>query len=111
MRSAYPSAIGQCRSLRGSFWGRLKRVELRLQGQTACIGTAADVWKNAPQRAAQAIDRLMAHRLVTGAAIVRWAFASQGLLNLDDQVANSLAWEVIYNAVNKTIARTQAGCT
>lgn len=78
-----------------------------MQGQVACVETAADVWRDAPQRAAQAIDRLMANRLVDGAAVVRWAFASPGLLRIEDQAANGLAWEVVYNAVNKTIARTQ----
>lgn len=78
-----------------------------LQGQLALISTAANVWRNAPQRAAQAIDRLMAHRLVDGAAIVRWAFGSSGLLSLEDQIGNGLAWEAVYNAVNKTLARTQ----
>lgn len=68
---------------------------------------AADVWRDAPQRAAQAIETLMAMRLVDGASIVRWAFASPGLLSLGNQVTNSLAWEVVYNAVNKTLARTQ----
>ena len=73
----------------------------------ALVGTAADVWRDAPQRAAQAIDRLMAHRLVEGRAIVRWAFSSPGLLSLDDNLANGLAWEAVYNAVNKTLARSQ----
>ena len=50
----------------------------------------------------------MAHRLVDGAAIVRWAFGSSGLLSLEDQIGNGLAWEAVYNAVNKTLARTQA---
>ncbi len=50
----------------------------------------------------------MAHRLVEGSAILRWAFASPGLLSLEDQIANGLAWEAVYNAVNKTLARTQA---
>jgi hypothetical protein len=49
----------------------------------------------------------MAHRLVEGSAILRWAFSSPGLLSLDDQIANGLAWEALYNAVNKTLARTQ----
>ena len=49
----------------------------------------------------------MAHRLVEGSAILRWAFESPGLLSLDDQIANGLAWEAVYNAVNKTLARTQ----
>ena len=78
-----------------------------LQGQIALIATAAEVWGAAPQRAAQAIDRLMAHRLVDGSAVVRWAFGCLGLLSLDDQIANGLAWEALYNAVNKTLARTQ----
>lgn len=72
------------------------------------MATAADVWRDAPQRAVQVIDRLMAHRLVDGAAITRWAFGSRGLLHLEDQTANGLAWEALYNAVNKTLARTQA---
>lgn len=39
------------------------------------IGRAAKVWASSPQRAAMAIDRLMALRLVTGASIVAWAFS------------------------------------
>ncbi len=46
------------------------------QGEEAAVGVASEMWAAAPQRAAQAIERLMAFRLVSGAAIVRWAFRS-----------------------------------
>jgi len=36
----------------------------RRQGEEAAVATAAAVWAAAPQRAAQAIDRLLALRLV-----------------------------------------------
>ena len=81
-----------------------------MQGQKAMVRTTAEVWKDAPQRAAQAIDRLMAHRVVDGLAILRWAFDFQGLVSLQNELATGLVWEVIYNAVNKTLARTQV-CT
>jgi hypothetical protein len=78
------------------------------QGEEALVGVAADVWAAAPQRAAQAIDRLMALRLVSGGAIVRWAFACAGTAQLGDEAATGLAWEAFHNAINKMIARTQA---
>lgn len=71
------------------------------------VGVAADVWKAAPQRAAQAIDRLMALRLVSGGAIVAWVFANPAVHSLDDEMATGTAWEVFYVAVNKMLARTQ----
>ena len=80
---------------------------LWLQGEVAMVAVAAEVWKAAPQKAAQAIDRLMALRLVSGTAIVNWVFGSHGVSQLDDELATGLAWEVFYNAVNKTLARAQ----
>ena len=71
------------------------------------VAVAAEVWSAAPQKAAQAIDRLMALRLVSGTAIVDWVFGSHGVRQLDDELATGLAWEVFYNAVNKTLARAQ----
>lgn len=84
-------------------WWRL------FQGEVALVGVAADVWSQAPQRAAQAIDRLMALRLVSGGAIVTWVFGNPAVHSLDDEVATGTAWEVFYNAVNKMLARTQVG--
>jgi hypothetical protein len=77
------------------------------QGEVALVGVAAQVWSRAPQRAAQAIDRLMALRLVSGVAIITWVFGSPGVRSLDDELASGTAWEVFYNAVNKMLARTQ----
>ena len=74
------------------------------------VAVAAEVWKSAPQKAAQAIDRLMALRLVNGPAIVNWVFDSRGVRQLDDELATGLAWEVFYNAVDKMLARAQV-CT
>ena len=71
------------------------------------VAVAAEVWKTAPQKAAQAIDRLMALRLVSGTAIVNWVFDSRGVRQLDDELATGLAWEVLYNAVDKMLARAQ----
>ena len=36
------------------------------------MGVATGVWASSPQRAAMAVDRLMALRLVSAAAIARW---------------------------------------
>ncbi len=71
------------------------------------IGAAARVWAASPQRAAMAIDRLMALRLVSGAAIVAWAFGELAVKRFDDELGAGLAWEALYAAVNKTLARTQ----
>lgn len=71
------------------------------------VAVAAEVWKRAPQKAAQAIDRLMALRLVSGTAIVNWVFDSRGVRQLDDELASGLAWEVFYNAMDKMLARAQ----
>jgi hypothetical protein len=73
----------------------------------ALVDVTARVWANAPQRAAQVIDRLMALRLVSGAAIVAWVFGCPGVRALTDELSTGLAWEVFYNAVNKMLARTQ----
>ncbi|EIE25257.1 ARM repeat-containing protein [Coccomyxa subellipsoidea C-169] len=78
-----------------------------LQGEVALVDVTAKVWANAPQRAAQVIDRLMALRLVSGAAIVAWVFGCPGVRTLADELSTGLAWEVFYNAVNKMLARTQ----
>lgn len=80
------------------------------QGEVAMVDVAAEVWKAAPQKAAQAIDRLMALRLVSGTAIVNWVFDSHGVRQLDNQLATGLAWEVFYNAIDKMLARAQVGC-
>lgn len=40
------------------------------------VGAAAQVWAASPLRGAMAIDRLMAQRLASGAAIVAWAFSA-----------------------------------
>lgn len=44
---------------------------------------------------------------VTGAAIVDWAFRELRVKRFDEELGASLAWEALYAAVNKTIARTQ----
>ncbi len=83
-----------------------------MQGEQAMVGTAAAVWSSSPQRAAMAIDRLMALRLVTGASIVAWAFGELRVKRFEDEFGAGLAWEALYAAVNKTLARTQVrGCT
>ena len=71
------------------------------------MDVAVSVWADSPQRAAMAIDRLMALRLVSGASIMRWVFASEGVRTLDDEVAGGVAWDVLYAAVDKALARTQ----
>ena len=78
-----------------------------VQGEVTMVAVAAEVWKTAPQKAAQAIDRLMALRLVSGTSIVNWVFDSRGVRQLDDELATGLAWEVFYNAVDKMLARAQ----
>jgi hypothetical protein len=56
-----------------------------------------------------AVDRLMTLRLVSADAIVGWVFGSDGVTALGDESLSGAAWEILYNAVNKTIARVQVG--
>lgn len=44
---------------------------------------------------------------VGGAAIVSWAFSELRDKRFDEELGASLAWEALYAAINKTIARTQ----
>lgn len=80
-----------------------------LQGEAALVGVASSVWAKAPQRAAMAVDRLMTLRLVSAEAIVGWVFGSAGVTALGDESLSGAAWEILYNAINKTIARVQVG--
>jgi hypothetical protein len=81
-------------------------------------------WAAAPQRGAQAVDRLMAARLVSGASVVRWALSSKGFLSLPSSssegetgeaaaaaaaaagaAAQTLAWDALHVALDKLAAR------
>ena len=73
----------------------------------ALVGVANAVWRRSPQRAAMAVDRLMTLRLVSAEAVVAWVFASEGVRSLGDESLSGAAWEELYDAVNKTIARVQ----
>lgn len=77
------------------------------EGEQAIVGVAARVWEDSPLRGAMAIDRLMALRLASASSIVAWSFAALQSKRLDDELAAGLAWDSLYAAVNKTIARTQ----
>lgn len=78
-----------------------------MQGEAALVGVANAVWRKSPQRAAMAVDRLMTLRLVSAEAIVGWVFGSAGVTALGDESLSGAAWEILYNAINKTIARVQ----
>ena len=78
-----------------------------LQGEAALVDVANSVWRRSPQRAAMAVDRLMSLRLVSAEAIVGWVFGSAGVTTLGDESLSGAAWEILYNAINKTIARVQ----
>lgn len=82
---------------------------LPVQGEAALVGVANSVWRASPQRAAMAVDRLMTLRLVSAEAIVGWVFDSEGVRVLGDESLSGAAWEILYGAVNKTIARVQVG--
>lgn len=43
------------------------------------------------------------------ACLCRWVFSSEGVTALGDESLAGAAWEILYNAVNKTIARVQVG--
>ncbi|KAL4428043.1 hypothetical protein ABPG75_002132 [Micractinium tetrahymenae] len=80
------------------------------EGEAALVGAANAVWRKSPQRAAMAVDRLMTLRLVSAEAIVGWVFGSAGVTALGDESLSGAAWEILYNAINKTIARVQDAC-
>jgi hypothetical protein len=40
-------------------------------------------------------------------AIVQWVFGSEGVLSLGDESSSTMSWEILYSAINKTIAREQ----
>lgn len=81
-----------------------------LEGEAALVGVANSVWRASPQRAAMAVDRLMTLRLVSAEAIVGWVFDSEGVRVLGNESLSGAAWEILYGAVNKTIARVQDAC-
>lgn len=82
--------------------------ETGIEGEIAMVEAAAQgVWSQAPQRAAMAVDRMMTLRLVSADAIVNSVFTCPGLRSLDDEASSGAAWEILQNAVNKTIARVQ----
>ncbi|PSC75984.1 nuclear cap-binding subunit 1 [Micractinium conductrix] len=91
------------------YYGPLKNAvdEAGLEGEAVLMGVANSVWRASPQRAAMAVDRLMTLRLVSVEAIVGWVFGSQGVRSLGDESLSGAAWEILYNAINKTIARVQ----
>lgn len=84
-----------------------------MQGEIALVDTACAVWRSSPQRASMAVDRIMTLRLASAEAIIHWVFASAGVKSNADESLSGTAWEVLYNAINKTIARVQvrAGLT
>ena len=75
-------------------------------GAAAALSAAATVWAAAPARAAQAIDRLMALRLVSGDAVVAWALASRGAASLEDAPALDIADAALHLAADKLAARS-----
>jgi len=94
------------------------------QGEMAALKAVEQAWKAAPQRGAQAVDRLMAARLVSGASVVRWALSSKGFLSLapspssaadgnsdlaaaaaSASAAQTLAWDALHVALDKLAAR------
>lgn len=78
-----------------------------MQAQHALIALVVEAWQAAPLRALHAIDGLLDQRLVSAAAVVRWAFASPGLLTLADGLSNDMAWEAVDTAVAHATAHTQ----
>ena len=49
----------------------------------------------------------MTLRLVSAEAIVSWVFGSEGVSSIADESQSALSWEILFNAVNKCIARVQ----
>lgn len=80
--------------------------ELGRDGEISMIETVVKVWKASSQRTAMAVDRLMSLRLLSAEAIITWVFNySDGLRSLSDVNASEASWEILFNALEKTIAR------
>eukprot|EP00887_Chlorella_sp_A99_P001913 scaffold18.g1913.t1 len=91
------------------YYGPLSNMvaALGLEGETALVDVACAIWRASPQRASMAVDRLMTLRLAGAEAIVGWVFGSEGVTSSRDESLSATAWEILYNAVNKAIARVQ----
>ena len=74
-------------------------------GEAAALAAVGDVWAAAPARAAAAIDRLMALRLVSGEAIIEWALTCEGARAVDGGPAASAARAALRLAADKLAAR------
>lgn len=75
--------------------------------QLAAIDTIWQVWSGNIQRAAMAIDRMMTLRLVSAKCIVQWIFKSDTLKCTENPKKYSLAWEALFHAIDKTVARVE----
>ncbi|KAB1225560.1 Nuclear cap-binding protein subunit 1 [Morella rubra] len=70
--------------------------------QVMLIAEVGYYWRNNPQMAAIAIDRMMGYRLISNLAIVRWVFSPE---NVEQFHTSDHPWEVLRNAVSKTYNR------
>lgn len=75
--------------------------------QIGALQTVAQVWEKNTLRAVMAVDRLMTLRLISANSIIEWVFSSGGIESLEDQRKFSFAWESMYRAIDKTIARVE----
>jgi len=75
--------------------------------QIGALQTVAQVWERNTLRAVMAVDRLMTLRLISVKSIIEWVFSSGGIESLEDQRKFSFAWESMYRAIDKTIARVE----
>ena len=79
------------------------------QGEAAMVAMAAQVWAASPQRAAMAIDRLMALRLAGGGAIVEWAFGALAQKRFNDELgagAHHPSWNNFTLSPSRMLTRT-----
>lgn len=77
------------------------------EGDDALVSLVMEAWKASAQRAVQTLERLLELGLIAADAVVRWAFASPGLLSLADTPANDLAWEAVGAAASHSDTQAQ----
>lgn len=71
--------------------------------QVMLVACAVELWKKSPQMGAIVVDKCMGLRIISNLAIVDWVFspANRSLLH-----SSLHAWEILQNAINKTVNRT-----
>lgn len=71
--------------------------------QVFLIQEVSRIWQNNAQMTVISIDRMMGYRIISNLSIASWVFATE---NVQQFHTSDWIWEVLRNAINKTINRT-----